>query len=408
MIEAVDALIVGAGPAGLKAAAELGQLGFRVLVVDEYPEPGGRLLGQSSPPGGARWDGRQVARQLTQQAEKAAARLCLGTPVYNLERGPDGFRARLGPASAAVAARTVLVATGATELPIPLPGWTLPGVLTVGGGQVLWSVYGVAPGRRGYIVGTGALSFAVAQELAAGGVQVAGIVLAPPGPERAHLGSVASQWDQLVAQRAGAPPWIRIGAAWLASSRRRRLSLAALPFGGVPAFGTRLRLGAAAVAIDGGQAVEAVTLRRMTAEGRLYGPVCQEPADFVLLSGGLRPLADLISAAGATMMVEGALGGAVPVLDPGGQTSVPGLFAAGSATGVEGAAVAMAQGALAGLAMARRLGAPVDDHRLTEARIAVGQVRSSARFSFRTGIEAARARVEAAWPGGGDGADPDA
>lgn len=401
MVLDADLAVIGAGPAGLAAAAEAAARGLRVRVFDEYPIAGGRLVGQLHRRGGTWHVGREEAGRLVAEARAAGARIDVGRSVWALEpgRSDDPWRLFVDGAAAPFAAAAAVVASGATEVPVALPGWTLTGVLAVGAAQTLANVWGVRPGRRGIVVGLSPLAFAVAQELFYAGAPPLGIVAAAAGPGREHLGPPAAQWQALLRLRSMAPIWARPGAALLAVPGPRRTILPHLPRAGVPLFGTRLRLAVAAEAIldDGAGGVAAVRLRRLDGRGEPVGAPFTEAVDHVLLAGGLRTVPDLFVAAGArTVLVEG-LGGEVPVVDRNGETTVPGLFGAGSALGVEGAAVAEAQGRLAGLGAAVRLGRAVSEERLQAQRASVVSARQSAPFAFQPGVEEGHRAVRAAF-----------
>ena len=397
MSAAVDVAVIGAGPAGLGAAAGAATAGLRVAVFDEYPVPGGRLLGQLYRDGAGWHVGREAAARLVDEVRSTAAvDLSMSASVFGLEAAEGGWRLHAA-GRGAVDAAAVVVATGATEVPLPLPGWTLPGVLGVGAAQVLTNVWGVRPGERGIVVGLSPLAFAIAQELSWAGVDLGAIVPAAPGPGRSHLASLPDQWQALFGQRGAAPGWTRPGAALLSRPGIRRAVLPRLPQGGLPVFGTRLRLNVAAEAIEGDDGVTGVRLRRVDGEGRPVGQSWREPADFVLLAAGLRPIADLFRAAGARTESVAALGGEVPVVGPDGETALPGLFAAGNALGVEGARVAEAQGRRAGLGAAALLGRRVPEREISQARSAVDAARRAAPFAFQAGVESGHEAVKALW-----------
>ncbi len=156
-----DALIVGAGPAGMAAAVELVALGLRPLVVDEQPLPGGQI-----------WRASEAARpERTRQAlgadyaagtervaqfRQSGADYLPGTRMWHLE---PGFQAFMSQGGAAFSRRvpTVLLATGAQERPVPRQGWTLPGVLTVGAAQILLKSSAQIPDQPVWIAGSGPL-----------------------------------------------------------------------------------------------------------------------------------------------------------------------------------------------------------------------------------------------------------
>ena len=133
----VDVCVVGSGPAGLSAAAVLARHGRSVVVVDESPEPGGRLLGQLHRIGHRNdafhrdgwWDGRRIAAGLAEEAAAAGVGFLQGCGVWGIY---PRWKVCVGGAQPRVIeAARVVIATGAAEVPIPIPGWTLPGVMTM-------------------------------------------------------------------------------------------------------------------------------------------------------------------------------------------------------------------------------------------------------------------------------------
>jgi sarcosine oxidase subunit alpha len=392
-----DVAVVGAGPAGLAAAGVTASRGLTTVVLDEYPLPGGRLLGQLTPTRRGLWVGREQAQLLAQEVKAhAPGSLWMSTSVYAVHREGELWRLWVSGKEGPILARYVVVATGSTEVPLPLPGWTMPGVLTAGAAQTLANVWGISPGRRGLLIGLSPLAFAVALELTWAGVALAGVVPAAPGPTRIHVGS----WDDAVA---GAlrlahlgPSWARLGATLLALPAARRYMASRLPARGIPLLGTRLRLSVVAEAIVGDDQVQGVRLRRVDPHGMPRGKAWVEPVDFVLLAGGLRPMADLVAAAGARCVLVEELGGEVPLVDPDGATTAPQLFAAGNVLGVEGAAVAAAQGRRAGMAISWREG-KASRAEVEEAREHVRQARAQAPFAFYPHIQQGHAKVAAMW-----------
>ncbi len=386
-----DAVVVGAGPAGLAAAGTLTARGHSVLLVDEAPVPGGRLRAQWYRLGSAVWDGRAEVRRLV-EGVGAGATWRLGTAVHAVSGTSDeGFAVDLG--AEVVRARTVLLATGATEVPLAMPGWTLPGVLAVGAAQTLWRGWHMAPGRRGVIVGINPLGFAVAQELADAGLASLAVVMPPPGLATAHLGSVGEQWDRLLALAAGAPPWAKPVAGLLHGRPGwRRAAMRWFPAQGIRVAGARLQLTRQALALEGADRVEAVRLQRLDAGGEPVGAPWREAVDFVLLAGGLRPLGELLGQVGAAMGHYEGLGGDVPLVTTRLATSRPGVFAAGNTLGIESARVAMAQGGLAGLGMAAHLGDEPPEDAWQRARGAMAAARRQVPFTFQPGLMQARAQ----------------
>ena len=392
-----DVAIVGAGPAGLAAASVLGGRGHRVVVVDEYPALGGRLGGQSYRTLRGAFEGREVLASLEADLEGLPVEIRLGVTVAQIQEDVGTWILHISKGPPRLSARSCVVATGAAEVPVPFPGWTLPGVLTVGAAQVLGVVWGRELGRRGIVIGTTPLAFAITQELRAAGAPALAVVMPPGGPATAHLGTVTEAWARLSDWRHLAPWWARPGASWLGTPAGRRLLIPRFPKRGLPVAGSSLRLAVMALEVVGEQEVEGIRLVRLDGDGRPTGKSWVEPLDFVLVAGGLRPLPELLQAAGADMTRLEGLGGDVPLVSEAGETTRPGLFAAGAATGVEGAAVALAQGRLAGLAAVRHLGGTVPEKAWQEAREAVASARRDAPLTFHRGLEAAREEMARLW-----------
>src|SRR5699024_6357386 len=150
--------------AGLEAASTCAGHDMKVLVIDEYMKAGGRLLGQLyEEPGGGWWNGIEESKKLFEYAVNNGAEILLSTPVNNIENSNDLWS--VYAENGTFQTKRLLLATGATESPIAVPGWTLPGVMSVGAAQVMTNVNRVKPGNRGIIIGVNVLSAAIAMEL---------------------------------------------------------------------------------------------------------------------------------------------------------------------------------------------------------------------------------------------------
>ena len=168
----IDVAVVGAGPAGLAAATRCARLGLATTLFDEQSAPGGQiyrgitdapaervaLLGADYARGAALVDAFRATAAAYVPARRCGRReRC---PMATIELGVSHSGA---PAAAAtpttqiVRARAVILATGAQERPFPIPGWTLPGVMSVGGAQILLKTAGLVPQGRVVIAGSGPL-----------------------------------------------------------------------------------------------------------------------------------------------------------------------------------------------------------------------------------------------------------
>jgi sarcosine oxidase subunit alpha len=190
-----DLLVVGAGPSGLIAALAAARAGLRVLLADDQPEPGGRLLSRRAPLGD---DDPLVWRDrvLAELREAANVQVMPRTTVFGwyddnvfgaLERVADHLPVppdhlpRLTYWK--IHARRALLCAGAEERPLVFGGNDRPGVMLASAGQSLATRYGVAPGRRVAVFATADSGYEVARDLEAAGVRVAALIDSRPGGE---------------------------------------------------------------------------------------------------------------------------------------------------------------------------------------------------------------------------------
>jgi thioredoxin reductase len=339
-----EVAVVGAGPGGISAALAAADAGCQVVLIDSAPQVGGQIYRQSQRPGpgggGAGGDGAGggLPARLRRVAGHRGITLALGVSVWHAGPAGSGFRlhgtggqADAADAADVVDAQAVVVATGASELVVPFPGWTLPGVVTAGAAQAMLKAQQTLVGRRILVAGTGPLLLPVAAGLARHGARVAGVYEAAGiGPMLAGLPAIARHPGKL-AEAAG----------YAAALARRR----------VPA-----RSGWALAECRGRQRVEEAVLTRVDRSWRASGPARVVPVDAVAVSHGFVPVLDLSRALGCRDEPLAHHPAATVVVDADQATSTPGVFACGEATGVGGAAKAELEGGVAGAAAARRLG----------------------------------------------------
>lgn len=345
-------LVVGAGPAGLAAAGVLLQRSqVQVTVVDAGVAPGGQYWRQPGPGSGPGALADRSLRSLHHDLpvfDELRALLAAGERDGRLELlsghhvwtvVPDGSgyaahllaRDRPGPERPLVRrASAVLLATGAYDRVLPLPGWDLPGVMTVGGLQALLKGNDVLAGRRVAVGGTGPFLLPVAAALAARGARVVGVFEAnPPTGWLRHAGAVVGNVGKLGE-----------GLGYATALARHRVPVR-----------VRVMISAA----HGTDRVEAVTTVRLDRWGaRLPGTEERHAVDAVGLGWGFTPHLDLALPLGCELGAEPD-GTRVVRVDADQASSVPGVYVAGEACGVGGAALAVAEGRLAAAAILRRL-----------------------------------------------------
>ncbi len=300
-----DVLVVGAGPAGLAAARAAASHGVRVGLVDAQPRAGGQVW---------RHDVRAAAPAAARRALAALARpgidwlpqteIVLAQPGWLLADGPEGPRQ--------LHYRALVLATGARELLLPFPGWTLPGVTGAGGAQALAKQGWPLAGQRVLVAGSGPLLLAAAATLRRHGAQVLGI------HEQASAAALCGFALRLPRWPGKAVQALALGAG-LAGIAYRSGSVVRAAHGD-----TRLR----EVEIDGPQG------RRRIA------------CDQLAVGYGLVPNTELAQLLGCGLAHDGAHPRVA--VDAQLRTSVPGVFAAGEACGIGGRDCATLEGAMAG------------------------------------------------------------
>ncbi|MDX3452965.1 sarcosine oxidase subunit delta family protein [Streptomyces sp. ME02-8801-2C] len=308
-----DVLIVGAGPAGLAAAATAARTGARVVLADDRPEPGGSLLGTAE-----HLDWVESTRNLLAAAPDV--RVLPRTTVFGyyddnhllaVERRTNHLGAA-APENVSrervwrIRARRVVLATGAHERSLAFADNDRPGVMLAASARTYVNRHGVLPGRRAVVFTTNDSAYAAALDLAGAGVDIAAIVDTRPYP---------GEWAER-ARAAGIE--VLAGHAVVGTEASAE---------GDP------RLTAVTVAVYEGEPTG-----KPTEAGATTGSRREFTADLLLVSGGWNPVAQLFSQAGGKLRYDGALGAFVP------DTCRQAVEVAGSASGVLDLPSVLAQG----------------------------------------------------------------
>ncbi len=336
LAESYDLVVVGAGPAGLSAAARAAELGIEVLLVDENPAPGGQIyraitttpIGDREVLGADYWRGADIVGRFERSQASYAARCTLWSvgpdetasegEAFEIGLSLDG-RARL------IGARQLILATGAQERPFPIPGWTLPGVMTAGAAQIALKSAAIVPAGRTVIAGCGPLLYLLAGQLAAAGTEIVAVLDTTP---RGNWLKAAGALPDFLRS-----PYLAKGLKLMAKARR------SLRFvGGVTGLAAEGDGRLAAVRVERGGTAETIA------------------CDTLLLHQGVIPSVNLANAAGCIHDFDEAQHCWVPRLDAWFAASVAGIAIAGDGAGIGGAESAALRGEIAALGAAQRLG----------------------------------------------------
>ncbi len=173
--------IIGAGPAGLSAADILVTHGIQPIIIDEAPRPGGQAYRTAAPDldlDMARLLGSEYTKY--QRIHSCAERVCERadyrprTLAWGLH---DGELYTQGPSGiASFGYDALILATGATDRVFPVPGWTRPGVFTLGAAQVLLKDQGGLIGRKVIFCGSSPLLYLAALQYHLSGAEVVAVL----------------------------------------------------------------------------------------------------------------------------------------------------------------------------------------------------------------------------------------
>ncbi|MGW6404009.1 sarcosine oxidase subunit alpha family protein [Streptomyces sp. NPDC055134] len=315
-----DVLVVGAGPAGLSAAAAAAESGARVILVDDQPELGGALLSGRTQ---LAWVAEvraalDAAPEVTVLTRTTAFGSYDDNYVLALERRTDHLGADAPDPSSGVSrqrlwhirARQVVLATGAHERPLIFAGNDRPGVMLAASVRTYINRYGVTPGRRAVVGTTNDSAYDTVADLHAAGIDIATVVDARP------------ELSQRAAEIAAAT-------------------------------GVRVLTGSAVVDTAGESRLTGVTVQALDADGQLTGEAEGFDCDLLAVSGGWSPVVHLHSQRQGKLRWDDDLVAFVP------DGTVRHQQIVGAAQGTHGLDGALAEGARAGALAATEAGFPV-------------------------------------------------
>lgn len=323
-----EVAVVGAGPAGLAAASVCARAGLSTVLFDEQAAPGGQIYrGIGSTPlkdrailGPDYWHGEKLVGEFL----ASGAQYVPGATVWSLSRELQ-IGVSVGGGSALTSVASAILATGALERPVPIPGWTLPGVMTVGAAQALLKTSGLLPRGHTVLAGTGPLLWLLASQYLAAGLTIDAILDTTPHKNRSRA-------------------FRHLPGFLFSSYFRKGLKLILAVRGKVP-----IVPGVSELRAEGAGKVESISFRTADGGGRTLA------VDTLLLHQGVVPDVNLAMSVGVEHCWDEQQVCWSPRLDRNGGTTVPGVLIAGDGAGIAGAQAAAWRGVLAAEAVVQSM-----------------------------------------------------
>jgi D-hydroxyproline dehydrogenase subunit alpha len=305
----VDILVAGAGPAGMAAAVRARESGREVLVLDDNPTPGGQIWR-----GGQGHSSSALASSWFRKLAASGAEVITGARIIDGDAKRQCLTIEMPDSVFEVNYGKLILATGARELFLPFPGWTIPGVMGVGGLQALVKSGLPVSEKRIIVAGSGPLLLAAAAYFRTRGATVPIMAEQAPASRLAHFGSRLAKYPGKLFQ-----------AAMLRFALR----------------GSRYRGSCWVIRACGNERLESVELRQ-------HDRVWLERCDYLAVGYGFTPSIEL-----AVLMQcqTGAAGVRVNDLQ---ETSQSQTYCAGECTGVGGVDLSIIEGEIAGYAASGR------------------------------------------------------
>jgi len=366
---ALQPVIVGAGPAGVRAAEALVDAGLRPVVIDENARWGGQIYRQ--PPANAAFVRGKRTLYGFEAAKADAVHRTMAALLPHVDYRPDTLAWSCGAGrvdtlqdgrEVTVPYSHLIVASGATDRMLPVPGWTLAGVYTLGGAQVALKAQGCAIGRHIVFAGTGPLLYLVAYQYAKAGAHVAAVLDTSPLRRQAGAAPALLRMPSIFAKGLYYHGWLR-------------------------AHGVAIETGVTLERVLGDQHVTGLAWRAAGDSAQPAPPRVLD-CDALGLGFGLRSETQLADLAGCRFGFDPLNRAWLPERDAAGRTSVRGLYVAGDGAGIAGADAAEASGRRAALALLDDAG--IASRSPSGQPDAAALERTLARIgAFRAGLEAA-------------------
>jgi thioredoxin reductase/bacterioferritin-associated ferredoxin len=316
-------IIIGGGPAGLAAATIAANQGLSCAVLDEQPTLGGQIYraielvsDQRAQQLGSEY---LQGRKLVDAFRESDAEYYPETRVWSLNKKLEVGLLHNNETSI-ITADQIIVASGAMERPVPFPGWTLPGVMQAGAGQILFKSSGIVPDNGVVLAGSGPLLLLLAWQYLHADVEIKALL--DVTPLRNHITALPRLPKALLAHH-----YLTKGIGYQIELKRA----------GIP-----MLFGVSELRAEGDELLQHVCFRH-------FGKQKTIESELLMTHFGVIPHIWLTQAAGCRHQWDDSQQCWRPEHDEWGNTDIAGIIVAGDGAGINGARSAEHAGRLAGL-----------------------------------------------------------
>ena len=327
-----NAVIIGSGCAGVAAASRLAGTNLNVLMIDENIHPGGQYLKTIPSKLGTQTiltseKTKTVGQQIIQYILNKEIKTINRAEVLGIYPGNELLIEEENNPAYIVKAEIILIATGAREKFLPFKGWTLPGVISAGAAQIMMKTSGILPRKKTVIGGSGLFLYRVAHDyITCGG----------------HLLSLVDR-TSLLQKLSGTTHLLRQVPKLVESTRFLKK---------IYSSRADVRHRTKIIEARGAKHLEEVVTAEIDQRGKIQANTERvHQTNGLAISHGFTPNIELPLQAGCSVAFDHKRGGWYVQVNDAGETSIPGIYAAGETTGIGGAEKAMVEGELAALSI---------------------------------------------------------
>ena len=361
-VETPDILIVGGGVGGMSAASIAAESGLDVILIDDRVSLGGQFSKQPTPFHASTLISKidpqiKLGKKLIKRMASSKVKVLSGVQIWagfaerNVLAIIEGRNILFRP-------RRLIVATGAYERPIPIKGWTLPGVMTTGAVQTLLRTYNVIAGKKILIAGNGPFNIQVALELARAGASIVGIAESAYKPGFNSIGPVIEMFR-------GSPKLVFQGIRYLKELKKNN----------IPIY---YNYNLSSVKQNGDGLESTISLN--SSSNRLGEKDISFKSDIVCMGYGFLPSNILLRNLGCDHIYDALRRQLVVDRSNDFETKIPGIYAVGDCAGLGGAYAACEEGIIAGIHAVLSLGIKITKKQENEYSISRSELKKHRKF----------------------------